>query len=111
MRHYQKAIGFYGGLILENAILRDTHAIERSTKRTQATHDDGILDGPKHDRRKISKYDDMPDNRNSHEQSAEEQSPKTAPECAIGAPELDPISRAVKADLPFLRSYIPCPRR
>src|ERR1700722_1149736 len=40
----------------------------------------------------------MADDRDGHEQSAEEQTPETAPERAARSPKLDPISNVIETD-------------
>src|SRR5664279_553170 len=98
VRHHQKAIGFQGGLVLDDAVLRDADAIERRAKRAHPTNDDSVFNAGDRDGGEISKYDDMPHDGYRQEQSAKEQAPETAPECTALAPKLDPVTRVIKAD-------------
>src|SRR5271168_3184869 len=96
--HYEKAIGFNRGFVLDHAVLRHANAIERRDKRTYPANDDRILDGGDDNRSDIPKHDNLSDNGNGYEQPAQEQAPEAAPECPARAPELDPIPGIVESD-------------
>ena len=98
VRHHQKPVSFYGGLVLDYAVLRHADAIEGRAKCAQPADNDRVLDAGDRNGGEISKHDDMPDEGNGHEQAAKEQSPKTAPERTARAPKLDPVASIVKAD-------------
>src|SRR5664279_246291 len=80
VRHYEKPVSLYGGLVLDHAVLRHADAIQGRAKRAQPTDDDRVLDAGDHNGREISEHDDVSDEGNGHEQAAKEQSPKSAPE-------------------------------
>ncbi len=93
----RKFVGLYRSLVLEHAILRNAHAVERGAKRTHAPDQDSVLYGRNHHGRPVAENDDMPHEGDRHGQAAEEQAPEATPECHVGTPELDPVAGAIKA--------------
>src|ERR1700691_5691392 len=80
VRHHEKPVSFYGGLVLDHAVLRHADAIKGRTKCAQPANDGRVLEASDRDGSEISKHDDVPDEGNGHEQAAKEQSPKATPE-------------------------------
>src|SRR5208282_6754350 len=93
VRHDEKPVSLHGTLVREHAVRRNAAAIERCAQGAQAADDDSAFDGGDHHGGKISKHDDMSDNRNHHENPAKE----PAPEGAALAPKLDPIAYVVES--------------
>ena len=102
VRHHQKAVGFQSGLVLDHAVPRNADAGERRAERAQPADHDSGFDARDRDGGQIAQHDDMPDDRNGHEQPAKEQAPQTAPERAPRPPELDPVADIVEADDLFI---------
>ena len=107
MCHDQKAVGFYGCLILDDAVFRDAIVAECCSDCRKATDDDRSLyrtfdQGNDHDP-KMAEHDDRSNNGKSQKHSAEKKSPETAPERPVFALELHSVGNVIEADYFFLR--------
>ena len=85
-----------GPLILDHAVLRDTDAVDRGPEGAQSADDNRTLDGRKHHGCQMAEHHDRADKRNRDHETAKEQAPESAPDCAILAPEHDAVTGIVK---------------
>ena len=82
VHHHQKPVGLDGGLVTEDAVLRNSDAVQRRAQSTQSTNYDCSLDSRDRSSREVSQSNHRPEQRGRDEQSAEEQCPERTPEGA-----------------------------
>jgi hypothetical protein len=102
MCYNQKSISFDGLLVLYNAVLRNADAEKSCAKRAQPTDQNGTLDSGNDDPCQVTQDHDRPDHRNGQKYSAEEQTPKAAPKCALLTPKFNSVADIVETHNLFL---------
>jgi len=79
VRDQQELVRLQRHLILENAVLGDTDAVQAGADRAQPTHDDRSLQGGYDPGGNGTRYQHRPNTRHEKERGAEQQAPDATP--------------------------------